>query len=65
VRKGESPILPGDVTEEEGLSSLRRSFLYHLELGGGETIGHHLAPLTCGLGERALEPRGTAASDYP
>jgi hypothetical protein len=50
IEGGESPILPGKGREEEGLGSLGRSFLYHLELGSGETIRHHLAPLTCGLG---------------
>jgi hypothetical protein len=37
--------------EEEELRSFGRSFLYHLELRGGERIYHHLAFLTCGLGE--------------
>jgi hypothetical protein len=41
------------------------SFLYHLELGGEETIHHHLAPLTCGSREGALEPREKAIPGYP
>jgi hypothetical protein len=53
------------VREEEGLGSLGRLFLYHLELGGRETLYHHLALLTCGLGGGALDPRGLAAPDYP
>jgi hypothetical protein len=40
-------------------------FLYNLELGGGETVHHHLALLTCGLGGGALEPRRGAVPDYP
>jgi hypothetical protein len=44
--------------EEERLGSLGRSFLYHLELGGGETLHHHLTPLTCGLGEDPLSQEG-------
>jgi hypothetical protein len=57
LRDGGSPVLPGE-EREEGLGSLGRLFLYHLELGGGETIHHHLAPLTCSLGGEALESRG-------
>jgi hypothetical protein len=62
---GNSPILSAEERkeEEEGLGSLGRSFLYHLELGGGETC-HLLAPLTCGQGGGALEARGGAVPDY-
>jgi hypothetical protein len=41
-----------------------RWFVYHLELRGGETIHHYLAPLTCGLGGGALEPRWGAVPDF-
>jgi hypothetical protein len=34
MKEGESPILPGE-EREEALESLGRSFLYHLEFGGG------------------------------
>jgi hypothetical protein len=55
-RQGESPALPCEEREEkEGLGSLSRLFLYHLELGGGETLCHPLAPFTCVLGGGALE----------
>jgi hypothetical protein len=40
------------------------SFLYHLELGGGEVLCHHLAPLSYGLVGGTLEPRGGAIPDY-
>jgi hypothetical protein len=50
MREGESPVLPGEEREDEGLGSLDRLFLYHLEFGDGETVCHHKAPLTCGLG---------------
>jgi hypothetical protein len=59
----ESPVLPREAREKEGLESFG-TFLYHLELGGGERIHHHLAPLTCGLGGGALESRGRAVPDY-
>jgi hypothetical protein len=65
LREGQSPILPGEGREEEGLGSFDRLFLYHLELGDGEIIHHHLASLTCGLGGRALESRCRAVLDYP
>jgi hypothetical protein len=65
LREGESPVLPGKGREKERLGSFDRSFLYHLELGGGETLHHHLAPLTCGLGGGALEPRRGGVPDYP
>jgi hypothetical protein len=55
----ESPVLPREAREKEGLESFG-TFLYHLELGAGERIHHHLAPLTCGLGGGALESRGRA-----
>jgi hypothetical protein len=41
LMEGESPILRGE-GRKEGLVSLSRSFLYHLGLGGGETIHHHM-----------------------
>jgi hypothetical protein len=66
LREEESPSLPGEGRgEEEGPGSLGRSFLYDLELGDGETIHHHLAPLTCGLGGGTLEPREGTVPDYP
>jgi hypothetical protein len=66
LREEESPILPGEGREEEeGPGSLDRLFLYHLELEGEETICHHLAPPTCGVGGGALEPRGGSVPDYP
>jgi hypothetical protein len=37
-------------------------FLYHLELGGGET---YLAPLTYGLGEGPLSPEGEQSQTVP
>jgi hypothetical protein len=60
LREEESPILPGEGREEEGLGSLSGLFLYHLELGGWETKCHHLAPLTCELGEELLSQEGEA-----
>lgn len=65
MKEGKSPILPDEGREEERLGSLGRLFLYHPELGGGETIRCHLAPLTCGLWEGVLQPRGGAVPDYP
>jgi hypothetical protein len=65
LREGESPILTEKGREEEGLGSLSRSFLYHHELGGGETLCHHLALLICELGGGALEPRRGIVPDYP
>jgi hypothetical protein len=44
--------------KKKGQDLLMDHFLYHLELGGGETICDHLAPLTCELGGEALESRG-------
>jgi hypothetical protein len=59
LKKGESPVLPGkEIRRRAG------KFLYHLELGGGELICPCLGPLICGLGGRALEPRGGAITDY-
>jgi hypothetical protein len=49
----------------EELEPLGMVFLYHLELGGGETLPHYLVPLTYGLGGKALEPRGGAVPGYP
>jgi hypothetical protein len=51
--------------KKKGMESFGRSFLHHFELGGGETICHHLAPLTCGLGRGTLESSGEAVPDYP
>jgi hypothetical protein len=51
--------------KKKGQGLFGRSFLYYLELEGGETILHHLATLTCGLGGGALESRGEAVPDYP
>jgi hypothetical protein len=65
LREGESPVLPGESREEEGLRCLGRSFLCHLELGCEETIYHHLGPLSCGLGGGALEARGGAVPGHP
>jgi hypothetical protein len=62
----ESPVPPGGKREgEKALGSFGMSFLYHLELGDGETLCHHLASLTCGLRVGAFEPRGGAVQDYP
>jgi hypothetical protein len=64
LREGESHVLLGEGWEEEERpGSLGRPFLYHLELGGGETLCHHLAPLTCG--PEVAEARGGAVPDYP
>jgi hypothetical protein len=65
--KKKSPVLPGGKREEEEerAGSLDMVFLYHLELGGRETLHHYLCPLTYGLGGGALEPRGGAVQDYP
>jgi hypothetical protein len=41
------------------------SFLYYLELEGGETLCAYLDPLTYGLGRGALEPREEAVLNYP
>jgi hypothetical protein len=70
LREGELPVLPDEEREEEeegeeGLGSLCRSFLYYLELGVGETLHHHLDPLTCELGGEALKPIGRSVPDYP
>jgi hypothetical protein len=65
LKEGKSPILPGEGREDKGLGSFGRSFLYNLELGGGERINHHLDPLTCGLWREALESRGKIVPDYP
>jgi hypothetical protein len=51
--------------EEEWLGSLGMSFLYYLELGGGETLCQYLCPLTYGLGGGALEMKGRTIPDYP
>jgi hypothetical protein len=53
------------VREEKKGQGLLVSFLYHLELGGGETICHHLAPLTYRLGGGTLESREGAVPDSP
>jgi hypothetical protein len=65
LREGESPVLPVREEKKKGLESFARLFLYYHELGGGERIYHHLAPLTCGLGGGALESKGGAVPDSP
>jgi hypothetical protein len=65
LREGESPFRPGKGKEEERPGSLGRLFLYHLELGGGETIHHHLACLTCELRTGALKPSGEQSQTVP
>jgi hypothetical protein len=57
LRKRESSVLLGERREEEGLGSIGSLFLYHLELGGGETLHHHLVPFTNGLEGGTLGPR--------
>jgi hypothetical protein len=53
LREGESPVLPGEGREEGW------GLLVGLELGGEEkTPRHHLASLTCGLGEEPLSQDG-------
>jgi hypothetical protein len=41
------------------------SFLYHLELGGGETLHYHLALLTYGIGEEPLSQEGEQSQTIP
>jgi hypothetical protein len=65
LREEESPILPGEGREEEGLGSLSGLFLYHLELGGWETKCHHLAPLTCELREEPFSQEDKKSQTAP
>jgi hypothetical protein len=64
LREGSHLFCQEKEEKEEGQGSLGRSFLYHLDLGGRETLHHHLPPLTCGLRGGVLEPRGGAFTDY-
>jgi hypothetical protein len=64
LREGESPVLPGE-EREEGLGSLGRLFLYHFELGGGQTIMSSPGSSDLWAKGGTLDPRGGAVLDYP